>query len=265
MGGGASAPFKYDEQLLSDKQLQSVVIEGSGTSDCSEIRRAIGHKEQLRGPPTRDNGDPYLSIWDVFSGSVAKFASNEYFGTRVFDDANKGAFKWQTYQEVHDQALAVGAALKDRGHSKHENIGLFATNRAEWMIAALGIYSQDMRTVALYPTLGADAVEYITNFADITTIFVSKKNLPMLIKLLEKMEKVKTIIQFDVDVKRYGNVNETVDDEDVQVCKEKGVELLKFTELLQNASPDVFATNATLDSISHIMWVFFFKSIGIIA
>ena len=119
--------------------------------------------------------------------AVEKYGDQEYFGTRVFDDKNKGAYKWQTYKQVYDQALAIGEALKAHGHSAHENIGLFSVNRAEWMIAALGIYSQDMRTVALYATLGAEAVEYITTFADITTIFVSKKSLPSIIKLLDKV------------------------------------------------------------------------------
>lgn len=254
MGGSASVPFDYEAQLFADTEKQSQTIDSPEGEDCSPIYRALGCDKLTTGP-TRDNGEPLTSIWDAFEFAVEKYPDKDYFGTRVFDDANGGKYKWQTYKQVYDQALAIGEALKTHGHSAHENIGLFSVNRAEWMIAALGIYSQDMRTVALYATLGAEAVEYITTFADITTMFVSKESLSSIIKLLDKIPHVKTIVQFDVDAERYGNTKDTVDEEDIRVCKKKGVELIGFTKMVKENTKDAYTPQKpTLDSISHIMF-----------
>jgi len=45
-------------------------------------------------------------------------------------------------------------------------VGICSANRTEWTEVSLALYSQKMVTVALYDTLGGDAVEYILNHAE---------------------------------------------------------------------------------------------------
>lgn len=75
----------------------------------------------------------------------------------------RGAYVWETFTEFDTAAREVGSGLIALGVAAYDNVGIFSENRSEWLHTSFGCYSQSIRVVALYATLGEDAVEYIVN------------------------------------------------------------------------------------------------------
>lgn len=145
-------------------------------------------------------------MYSCFQRGVRLFPGNRCMGTRVWvteeqkdaADAPKykledkapmrGEYVWETYAEIDEAARDLGAGLVALGYPHHTNVGIFSANRVEWMVGALGLYSQNMRVVSLYPSLGENAVEFIINHAEVPVVLVSKQNLPALLKSLPNMK-----------------------------------------------------------------------------
>ncbi|KAM9329338.1 long-chain-fatty-acid--CoA ligase 1-like [Gastrophryne carolinensis] len=121
-------------------------------------------------------------------------------------------YQWISYQEVSDRAEYVGSALLHRGckPGSEQFIGIFAQNRPEWIITELSCYTYSMVSVPLYDTLGAEAVIYSINKADISVIFCDTPEKAKL--LLSNVENgdtpiLRTIVvmdPFDADLKERG-------------------------------------------------------------
>ena len=62
--------------------------------------------------------------------------------------------KWEeiTYKTFWEQVQWVGCALKYFGVQKQETSAVHSENRPEWLIADIGIQSNGVITVGLYPT-----------------------------------------------------------------------------------------------------------------
>jgi len=129
--------------------------------------------------PAEDGG--CTTVYSCFQRGVRLFPGNRCMGTRVWvteeqkDAADAPKYKledkapmraeyvWETYAEIDEAARDFGAGLVAMGYPHHTNVGIFSANRVEWMVGALGLYSQNMRVVSLYPSLGENAVEFIIN------------------------------------------------------------------------------------------------------
>ncbi|XP_048361305.1 long-chain-fatty-acid--CoA ligase 5 [Sphaerodactylus townsendi] len=137
----------------------------------------------------------------------------------------KQPYQWLSYQQVLDRAEYLGSGLLHRGHkpSPDQFIGIFAQNRPEWIISELACYTYSMVAVPLYDTLGPEAIVYIVNKADISTVICDKPDKAQV--LLENCEQrktpgLKTIVlmdPFDNKIKEMGAA--------------VGVELLSLKEL----------------------------------
>ncbi|KAK2866455.1 hypothetical protein Q7C36_002511 [Tachysurus vachellii] len=93
-------------------------------------------------------------------------------------------YQWLKYKQVSDRAEYLGSALLHRGLEPSPNsfIGIFAQNRPEWIISELACYTYSMVAVPLYDTLGPEALVFIINRANISTV------------LCDKQEKVETLL-----------------------------------------------------------------------
>ncbi|XP_067885499.1 long-chain-fatty-acid--CoA ligase 1-like [Heterodontus francisci] len=82
-------------------------------------------------------------------------------------------YQWISYQEVINRAEFVGSGLFTRGYrpGNDQFIGIFAQNRPEWVIIEQACYTYSMVVVPLYDTLGAEAISFILNKADIAVVF----------------------------------------------------------------------------------------------
>uniref|UniRef100_A0A8C5WWJ4 Long-chain-fatty-acid--CoA ligase n=1 Tax=Laticauda laticaudata TaxID=8630 RepID=A0A8C5WWJ4_LATLA len=111
--------------------------------------------------------------------------------------------QWLSYQQVLDRAEYLGSGLLYKGckPSSDQFIGIFAQNRPEWIISELACYTYSMVVVPLYDTLGAEAIVYIVNKADISTVICDKpEKAESILEIYKqgKMPQLKTIILMDL-------------------------------------------------------------------
>uniref|UniRef100_A0A8C2JU07 Arachidonate--CoA ligase n=1 Tax=Cyprinus carpio TaxID=7962 RepID=A0A8C2JU07_CYPCA len=78
--------------------------------------------------------------------------------------------------QVSSRAEHLGSGLLSQGCQPNPDqfIGVFAQNRPEWIISELACYTYSMVVVPLYDTLGPDAIRYIINTAEISTVICDK-------------------------------------------------------------------------------------------
>uniref|UniRef100_A0A8C1WLL6 Long-chain-fatty-acid--CoA ligase n=1 Tax=Cyprinus carpio TaxID=7962 RepID=A0A8C1WLL6_CYPCA len=111
-------------------------------------------------------------------------------------------YTWLSYREVLSRAELLGSGLLSQGcqSSPDQFIGVFAQNRPEWIISELACYTYSMVVVPLYDTLGPDAIRYIINRAEISTVICDKAEKAAV--LLENVQRgetpgLKTIVLMD--------------------------------------------------------------------
>uniref|UniRef100_A0A8D0GDZ5 long-chain-fatty-acid--CoA ligase n=1 Tax=Sphenodon punctatus TaxID=8508 RepID=A0A8D0GDZ5_SPHPU len=114
----------------------------------------------------------------------------------------KQPYQWLTYQQVLDRAEYLGSGLLHKGckPSPDQFIGIFAQNRPEWIISEFACYTYSMVAVPLYDTLGPEAIVYIVNKADMSTVICDKpEKAEIILANCEggKTPDVKTIILMD--------------------------------------------------------------------
>uniref|UniRef100_A0A4W4GPR7 Long-chain-fatty-acid--CoA ligase n=1 Tax=Electrophorus electricus TaxID=8005 RepID=A0A4W4GPR7_ELEEL len=87
-------------------------------------------------------------------------------------------YQWLRYKQVSDRAEYLGSGLLHRGHkpSPDSYVGIFAQNRPEWIISELACYTYSMVAVPLYDTLGPEALVFIINRANISTVLCDKQD-----------------------------------------------------------------------------------------
>jgi len=265
MGGSAEPAWSgYTNQLFADKTPQTIAMPDSEEKGASPIYRVPAAKDGFQLFLKSDDEKTELSSgWAVSKMALNKYADRKCYGYRPFNhpDTNlkqRGAYKFDTYATVAEQIYATGNGLASLGLDAQSNIGIFSINRSEWMITHLANWSQSYRTVALYDTLGADAVQYIVWHAEVSVIFVEKDKLPALFEAISSCAKdkelnLKYIVQFDYQEK-YNNKHEAVDEQDVAKAKEFGLELMGLTQLMEKGADKKDEQEPAADDLSYIMY-----------
>eukprot|EP00850_Spirogloea_muscicola_P001110 SM000004S14980 [mRNA] locus=s4:490198:504514:- [translate_table: standard] len=156
------------------------------------------------GPLTLGN---VSTLWEMFSTSVlgsasaSKYATNNMLGRREIVDGKAGKYVFQSYAEVFQLAKEVGSAMRSVGVEPKGRCGIYGANCPEWVTAMEACNSQSIMCVPLYDTLGADAIEFIVNHAEISIIFIQETKLPLLLDVMPKCtQNVKTIVSFSSTV-----------------------------------------------------------------
>mmetsp|Transcript_1125 Transcript_1125/g.1927 ORF Transcript_1125/g.1927 Transcript_1125/m.1927 type:complete len:730 (-) Transcript_1125:95-2284(-) len=259
MGSGTSAqskvPFDYQRQLMEKKGRYSIKVT-QDTKDGGSIRRSPLAIGGLIDRAVWEDGSSSCTIWGAFERGACCFPSNECFGTRgyVLNDAKdqsetksdepsykmdpvlkkcpmRGDYRFVSYRDALALAAATGRGLREIGVECGDNIGIFSNNRLEWVLTALGAYSQSCRIVSLYATLGADAVEYISNHSEVKLVVVSTQNLDTLLKTAPQIKLLKKIVVLDY-LELVGNVGDVITDDQHKQAKQLGIELLGFSSVL---------------------------------
>uniref|UniRef100_A0A3Q1F3Q7 Long-chain-fatty-acid--CoA ligase n=1 Tax=Acanthochromis polyacanthus TaxID=80966 RepID=A0A3Q1F3Q7_9TELE len=111
-------------------------------------------------------------------------------------------YQWLKYRQVSDRAERLGSGLLHRGLKPDSStfIGVFAQNRPEWIISELACYTYSMVLVPLYDTLGTEAIIFIIDQAEISTVICdNQKKLEILLQNREKGQTpvLKTVIVMD--------------------------------------------------------------------
>ena len=85
-----------------------------------------------------------------------------------------GEVETYTWAQAMDQARRMAAHLKSLNLEPGSHIGLISKNCAHFILTDLAIWMAGHVSVALYPTLNADTIEYILDHSESKLLFVGK-------------------------------------------------------------------------------------------
>ncbi|KAL5561047.1 hypothetical protein UlMin_030794 [Ulmus minor] len=142
--------------------------------------------------------DPELSTaWDIFSKAVQKYPRNRMLGWRKSVDGKLGPYVWKTYNEVYEEVVQVGSALRASGAEPGARIGVYGSNCPEWIVTMEACNAHSLVCVPLYDTLGPGAVDFIIDHAEIDFVFVQDKKLKELLSPdCRSSQRLKSVICF---------------------------------------------------------------------
>ncbi|MET2948401.1 AMP-binding protein [Vibrio owensii] len=83
-----------------------------------------------------------------------------------------------TYSEVADQALRLVSALRNLGVQPGDKVALVSKNCAEWFICDLAMMLGDYVSVPIFPTAGADTIEYCLTHSESKALIGGKLDDP---------------------------------------------------------------------------------------
>ncbi|KAF6316803.1 acyl-CoA synthetase long chain family member 5 [Rhinolophus ferrumequinum] len=160
------------------------------------------------------------TMYEAFQRGLAVSDNGPCLGYR----RPKQPYRWLSYKQVSDRAEYLGSCLLHKGYkpSPDQFVGIFAQNRPEWIISELACYTYSMVAVPLYDTLGAEAVIYIINKAEIATVICdTPQKASILIGNVEKglipgLQMIILMDPFEDDLKERG--------------EKSGIEILSFNE-----------------------------------
>ncbi|KAM9143628.1 long-chain-fatty-acid--CoA ligase 1 isoform 2-T2 [Pangshura tecta] len=161
------------------------------------------------------------TAYEIFQRGLEVSNNGPCLGVRKPDQP----YEWISYKEVSERAEYVGSALLHRGYkpAPDQYIGIFAQNRPEWVLIEQGCYTYSMVVVPLYDTLGADAISYIVNKADVGLVFCDKSDKAKL--LLDNVERGETPVLNTIVIM------DSFDSDLIERGKKCGVEILSLREL----------------------------------
>ncbi|KAK6131911.1 hypothetical protein DH2020_034348 [Rehmannia glutinosa] len=203
----------------------------NGKSSAGAVYRCIYAKNGLLETPSQMD-----SPWDFFSESVKKNPNNQMLGRRQIKDGKAGAYSWLTYQQVYDATLKIGSAIRRRGVNPGDRCGIYGANCPEWIMAMEACNSQAITYVPLYDTLGANAVEFIINHAEVSIAFVQETKLQPILTCLSKCaSNLKTIVSFG-----------KISDKQKEAAEELGVACFSWDDFAQLVSTTQQSTKLTV-------------------
>jgi len=93
-----------------------------------------------------------------------------------YKDIELNRWKGISWIELGNQVQQLSKALINFGIEAKQNIGIFAENMPEWIIADISIMSIRAVTIPIYATNSKKEAEYLVNDAEISVIFVGGQN-----------------------------------------------------------------------------------------
>ncbi|XP_055502821.1 long-chain-fatty-acid--CoA ligase 5 [Leucoraja erinacea] len=153
-------------KTLCDLSKQSVEIKNDGGARRSALLKddkVISHFY-----------DDVKTLYEAFQRGLRVSGNGPCLGYRKPNQP----YQWLSYKQVIDRAEHLGSGLLHRGckPSPDQYIGIFAQNRPEWIISELACYTYSMSVIPLYDTLGADAMVYIINRAELAIVICDNIN-----------------------------------------------------------------------------------------
>ncbi|MDG2458679.1 MAG: long-chain fatty acid--CoA ligase [Alphaproteobacteria bacterium] len=110
------------------------------------------------------------------------------------DGKNWTSISWNKSKELV-QNLALG--LHEIGVKKNDKIALIAENSFKWCVVDLSVMSLGAITVPGYTTSNEEELLYLLSHSNSSFAFVNAKLLPVVLKLLPKLENIKYVICID--------------------------------------------------------------------
>ena len=152
------------------------------------------------------------TLHELGQSACRRFADRPAMGQREFLGQHTAKVKkfgdvsYRTYEQVQDASSRFGASLRSAGLvpaadkatldqlSTSCTLAIFENTCPEWMIAALGCFSQSIIVTTVYATLGIDAVIDSVNDGKIRAILCNKRSVSLLLSRIKDMPTLKHII-----------------------------------------------------------------------
>ncbi|XP_062230632.1 long chain acyl-CoA synthetase 1-like [Phragmites australis] len=135
--------------------------------------------------------------WDVFRIAARKYPDNRMLGWRPFKNGMPGPYLWKSYKEVYEEVLQVGSALQQLGVQPGSRVGIYGTNCPQWIVAMQACNGYSLICVPLYDTLGAGAVDYIIDHAEIDVVFIQDKKIKEILSPnCKSAKRLKALVSF---------------------------------------------------------------------
>lgn len=207
-----------------------------------------------------DPTQPVTTIYDCFEVTHKAHPDYKCLGYRPVLSGNvedpptlefAREYIWQTYAEVAQRRLNIGSAIQAlfdegvAGGGQLPTVGTWTINRPEWELIDMALNAYSKVGVALYSTLGKDAVEYIINHSEITIVFVAARNMETMLNLAPKCSNLRVIVSIDI-------LNQSSEERVREELKKYDIRFLTLEELEasgkskplppQLPSPDTIAT-----------------------
>ncbi|ERN17645.1 long chain acyl-CoA synthetase 2 [Amborella trichopoda] len=155
------------------------------------VYRCIYAKDGLMEVP-----EGFESPWDLFRKSVKRNPQNRMLGHREIIVEKVGGYVWQTYEDVYNKSILLGSAIRACG-AVPGSCGIYGANCPEWIITMEACNSQGFCYVPLYDTLGAHAIEFIINHAEVSIAFVQQNKIQSMLSCLSNCTKyLRTLVSF---------------------------------------------------------------------
>ncbi|KJE90154.1 fatty acyl-CoA synthetase [Capsaspora owczarzaki ATCC 30864] len=217
MGAGQShLPNPSDPSVAK----QTIAVDGGNWG--ADAHRVPSAKDNLLGIQ-----DAHLTtLYDNFRNSVEKYGTADCLGTRITkEDGSRGAYSFISYATASARATEVGSALVHLGLAAQTPVGIYSINRTEWVLVEQACNAYSLPTVALYDTLGAGAVRFIMNHAELPIVFCSADKAGAVLDALK--------IDGGVPSLKYIVTFEGADEATVNRAKEHNVTVHTFKEILE--------------------------------
>jgi len=113
---------------------------------------------------------------------------------KIFKKLNLGKYEWMNYREAHEISTNFGMGLRKLGQEPRLPIAIYAETKAEWILSALGAFSQSIIVSTLYTNLGDEAVCHGINETEVSVIITTTALLPKFKTMLSCCPHIKHII-----------------------------------------------------------------------
>jgi long-chain acyl-CoA synthetase len=195
------------------------------------VKKKLFCKEPLRSVPVNDDPshrvDPVYrgalietprrgvaTLYDLAKDSFSRYGSRTcmmsrvFLGWRVPDKVKEFSetLKCLSFADIGLKSHKFGAALRSVGMKAASSttdlnqctepcrLAIFENTCAEWMIAAIGAFTQSMTVVTVYATLGLDSVVEAINDNAVPLLVCNQKDLSRLVEKCSEMPSLTTIV-----------------------------------------------------------------------
>lgn len=197
------------------KRIQSIEVSKALPGE-GPIHRNPLYKDQLL-----EGFDGNNTLHELFNKQLEKTPNNPCLGTRKRVGNQVEDYTWETYSTVGKRRNNFGSGIVNlTGHKIDEPFAIYSINRSEWIIADLACCAYRWPSVALYDTLGQNAVEFIIKHAELKVVACAGKQLATLLNVSVNCPLLKTIVVMD-----------TITPEQRELAQSKGIKLYTFQEV----------------------------------
>lgn len=250
--------YSITQQSWKDRTKQNL-----GPSKCvTKTRSSVSYR--------RDKGDSPIyqeiiiqgkvdTVTKSFNYAVKKYGEKSCLGTReilgeedemqkngkLFKKLALGDYKWLSYNQVADRALAFGRGLRALGQMPRSAIAMYGETRAEWMMSCLGAFSQNIHVCTVYTNLGDDAVVHALNETRVQVVVTSHELLPKFRSILDQLPHITHVIYME---------------DQLQPTQDKGfgniVKIIPFTNVVNMGTErsDIHPCHPTPDDTAIVMY-----------